>query len=314
MLTFPAILKPTAGGYAPRVKSISGGQAFGGFEQVVSTVNDRWQASFNFPLNRKDRILSLRAFVLGMRGRSNTVALPAFDLNRTPFAVSAGVPIGTVYAATFFEDWPRLVETVYRYGPRVDIAGNATVTSANSLRLNMSSGVPLAGMVIDCAGSKQKITVVQSAGGSLYDVWVTPGFAVAPGIRTAPTAMLTADATAGDRSVSIAMTAGIAPVAGNLFSIVTRLYAITGISGAGPYACEIWPSLRENVSASAAVEFAAPVCEMRFASDGEGADALKAMDLLRFGSVTLNFDETPPSTAPGRELREDGSFELREVD
>jgi hypothetical protein len=68
------------------VKSLSGGQSLSGFEQVVSQFSDRWTATFAFNINSDARVLAFRAFVMSMRGRANTVALPAFDLARAPWA------------------------------------------------------------------------------------------------------------------------------------------------------------------------------------------------------------------------------------
>jgi hypothetical protein len=312
MLSFPAILKPNAGGYAPNAKSISGGQTLGGFEQVVSSVNDRWQASFRFPLVRPERILAVRAFMLGLRGRANTVGLPVFDLNRPPFSVLPASPIGTVFTATFYEDFPQLKDTPYRYSAIQSLSGSATVTAANGLRLAISSGTIATGVVVDCGGSKQKITTLNDLGGGLFDVYVVPGFSLVPGVRVAPAAVLSSAAAAGASSVSIVAVAGAALMPGHLFSLGSRLYSIVDMQGTGPFVCDIWPGLREAASANDPVNFASPFCEMRLATDGEGADALKQMDMLRFGSVTLNFDEATPSSVLGRELREDGSFELRE--
>lgn len=94
-------------------------------------------------------------------------------------------------------------------------------------------------------------------------------------------------------TLRIAMTTGSAPLPGHRFSIGNRLYAIntaTFVSGV-LYDLEIWPWLRAAVSVSAVVNFTSPLCEMRLASDNEGADALRAMKLRRSGPITLNFDE-----------------------
>lgn len=229
MLTFPSLLLPNAGGYVANPKTISGGQSIGGLEQVVTSLNDRWAASYRFPANRNDRILALRAFILGMRGRSGTVALPAFDKSRAPWPLVNGV------AQT-----PKI-----RRRPTLD-------------------GTPYA----DPPSLVDQLIIARTA----------------------------AAAAAMDIQLTIAMTLGSAPQPGHLFSLGTRLYAVTSVAGAGPFVCGIWPSLRFDAAASTVVNFTSPVCEMRFSSDGEGADAMKALDQLRFGAVTLNFDEAAIST------------------
>jgi hypothetical protein len=87
MLELPSILKPLGGGYAPAIRSLSGGQSLAGFEQVASQMNDRWRASFSFKVNSSATLMALRAFVIQMRGRQGTVLLPVFDRSRAPWAI-----------------------------------------------------------------------------------------------------------------------------------------------------------------------------------------------------------------------------------
>lgn len=226
MLTFPSSLRPTAGGFAPFAKTLGGGQALSGFEQVVSSMSDRWQASYKFSFNRNDRILALRAFILSMRGRGNTVALPIFDLNRAPWASSNGV----------------LQTPAVRRRRGLDGTRYADPANFNDTLI--------------------KAEVTEGA-----DVLAT--------------------------SLSIGVTLGGTPEPGHFFSLGTSGYSILSVAGSGPFTVEIWPSLRSAVSAAMSVNFTSPVCEMRFQTDTEGADDLKALDLLKFGTVTLNFDEAP---------------------
>jgi hypothetical protein len=97
-------------------------------------------------------------------------------------------------------------------------------------------------------------------------------------------------------SLRVQITKGGTPLAGHLFAIGSRVYGIESVAavGAGIYALGIWPWLRADVAANTAVNFTSPACEMRLTSDGEGADALKALDVLKFATVTLNFDEAAP--------------------
>lgn len=225
MLIFPSRLRPTAGGFINFAKTLSGGQSLSGIEQVTSTMNDRWQASFRFPVRTDVDLLELRAYVISMRGRANTVALPMFDLARAPWAVNAyGIKLT-----------PRVMRN-----PALD-------------------GTPFA----DPAYLRD----------SLID------------------ASLTQSSDVNDTEVAIEMKFGSAPKVGHFFSLGTRGYSIQSVTGAGPYVVEVWPWLRVAVPADTAVNFTSPVCEMRFATDGEGADVFKSLDLLRVGSLTLNFDE-----------------------
>lgn len=227
MLTFPAGLRPIGGGFANFAKTISGGQSMSGIEQVSSSMNDRWTAAYTFKISNTNDLLPLRAFILSMRGRANTVGLPAFDNNRAPWAVVKGI----------------------RQTPKIR-------------RDRALDGTPYA----DPANFNDTLIV----------------------------ASLTAAAAAMATQASIAISVGTAPQPGHLFGLGNRLYSILSVTGAGPYAVEIWPSLRFAAAAGANVSFTSALCEMRFASDTEGASALMGLSALRFGSVTLNFDEAAP--------------------
>lgn len=162
-----------------------------------------------------------------LRGRANTVALPAFDSSSKPWAVDA-------YSRTIN---PKFARNTLMDG-----------------------------------------TIYADAAG-LIDTLIVSTVAVAAAVNAT--------------TVRITMTTGSAPLAGQRFSLGNRLYSIdevTFVSGV-LYDLDIWPWLRAPVSLGAAVNFTSPVCEVRLASDNEGADALRATRLGRFGSVTLNFDE-----------------------
>lgn len=225
MLTFPAGLRPISGGFAQSVKSVSGGQSLSGFEQVASQLSDRWMASYQFRIRNDADVLAFRAFVLSMRGRANSVALPAFDLARAPWQVDA---------------FGRKITPGLRRNPQLD--------------------------------------------GSPY--------ADPPVLRTGLiSAKLPAGALLNATTVSVDMVTGSAPQPGHLFSIGARLYSVLSVSSSGPYSLGIWPWLRADAAIDAAADFATPVCEMRFASDSEGADALSQLAQLRSGTITLRFDE-----------------------
>jgi hypothetical protein len=196
MLAWPTLLKPNAGGFAPFVRSLSGGQSLSGIEQVVPQFHDRWQARFSFALNRNDRVLALRSLLAALRGRANTVALPAFECGRSP----AFGPVAPV--------------TAFQFSPI-----NAT-----------------------------EIVVA---------------------------------------------TDGAVPAAGYLFSIGPRMYVSQAVVTLSPgrFAVTIWPWLRVAAPPGTPLNFSAPVCEMRLASDAEGADALTSLEVGRLGTVSLTFDE-----------------------
>src|SRR6185503_18762680 len=104
MLTWPSALKPVAGGFSPFVRSLSGGQALSGFEQVQQQMHDRWSASYTIPMGRDDRIRAMRWLQSSLRGRANTVGVPVFDRVPRPLSAgTAGSPIGNSYSNPTFE-------------------------------------------------------------------------------------------------------------------------------------------------------------------------------------------------------------------
>jgi hypothetical protein len=223
MLNFPAGLRPIGGGFAPFAKTNSGGQSLSGFEQVVDSLSDRWTAGFSFKISTSADLLRIRAFILSMRGRANTVALPGFDNSRAPWAVVNGIA-----------QKPSVMRTR-------SLDGTAYADAAN---FNDS--------------------LITAFLGGAYPAMAT--------------------------QISISMAKGSAPLPGHLFGLGTRLYSILDVTGSNPYLCDIWPSLRVDAT-TPFVNFTSPVCEMRFATDNEGADALKGLSQLRLGTVTLNFEE-----------------------
>lgn len=245
MLTFPEVLRPASGGYAPASRNLGGGQSLTGFEQVVGSMSDRWQASFTFKIRTTAELLALRAFVMAMSGRRNTVALPVFDRARAPWQVIKGRPQSP--AVLRFRDLDKT-----QFADAEDFDSTLIVAEAETAAVAQST---------------------------VIDVRIVKG--------------------------------GI-PQPGQYLTIASRLYSIIGIALDNPYRLTIWPWLRHDLAAGDPVEFGAPSGEMRFASDDQGADALMGLDLLKFASVTLRFDEAVPVVSPGFELREDGGYELRE--
>lgn len=380
MLTWPSDLFPSAGGYAPNARALSGGQSLSGFEQVQSSLNDRWQAAFSFSLRRPANILALRALLTSLRGRVGTVGVPAFDNGRAPFATTPGSPIGSavvdppfsrlvttiggpigqvIINPPFSRQWPALAGTPYEFSPLSGLAGSATMTGYNDF--SFSGAAPEVGHFVELGGVRRRIVNVSGSGPfaiSFDPAWQTSEpattsqplaitgtativsaisfnfaatsgapavgdsvvlsgaarkivkvsgtrYAFEPAIQIgaatfgAVTATVNAAAALNATSVDLHFAAGGPPLPGHLFGVGARLYSINTVSslGAGVYRLNIWPWLRVAFGGGEGATFCvpgncfAPVCEMRLASDQEGAEALMALDLLRFGTVTVRFDE-----------------------
>lgn len=180
MLILPSTFKPDSGGFAPFVRSLSSGQALDGTEQIQTQLHDRWTAAFQFSLRSSTQILAMRSFVTQMRGRSNTVALPTFDL-RAPWAVDAyGVIQNPKWARsrslddTPYEDDAGLVDSLIAATLNASAAINAT-----SVAINIATGsAPSPGMQFSLGNRLYAINSVASVG-SVHTCGIWPWLRVA---------------------------------------------------------------------------------------------------------------------------------------
>jgi hypothetical protein len=108
-------------------------------------------------------------------------------------------------------------------------------------------------------------------------------------------ATVNADAALRASQIAVNVAKGSAPQVGMYLSIGNRLHVIKAIAAVvgSVSTVKIWPLLRADVTAGTAVNFTSPVCEMRFQTDDQGQDILSALDLFKFGSGTLAFEEVP---------------------
>lgn len=232
MIAWPAALKPTNGGFGQLIRSLSGGPSLSGFEQIVPQMTDRWQARYQLPLRNRDQMMAMRAMLGNLRGRTGTIALPAYENRYAPWRTD-------------------------QYGRRF---------TPKYVRTRALDGSPYA----DPA--------------NINDTLITAT------LRDTAPAMWT--------SLVLRIAVGDPPRPGNRFSINARLYeitAITAVAGAD-YHVTIWPWLRFSAAATTAVDFTTPVCEMRLISDDQGQDAMQSLDVMKYASPVLQFEEAAPVT------------------
>jgi hypothetical protein len=237
MIGWPAALKPNGGGFGQLVRSLSGGPSLSGFEQIVPQMTDRWQARYQVPVRSRDQMLAMRAMLGQLRGRSGTIALPAYENRYAPWRTD-------------------------QYGRRFT----------------------------------PKYVRTRALDGSLY--------ADAANINdTLITVTVLTPAAAGAVEVNLRFSSAGRPQLGNRFSINARLYEIIDLlhyggdeAGGTDWRATIWPWLRFAAAASAVVDFATPVCEMRLASDDQGQDAMQSLDVMKYATPVLQFEEAAPMT------------------
>ncbi len=172
------------------------------------------------------------------------------------------------------------------------ITGTAVIEGANRVKFTPTGTQPAVGQYVTLIAVRRKINGILNDGSDRI-LQVAPGFTIGSSTPGALTAATAADADLNDTTIDIDFTVGGPPVPGTRFSIGTRLYQADTIEdlGSGVSRCTIWPWLRADVASGTTVNFTTPLCEMRLASDQEGVDALRSLDLLKFGTVSLAFDE-----------------------
>lgn len=293
---------PFDGAFAPFVRSLSGGQSLSGFEQVQPQLHDRWSAQFSFHLGTDDRVLAARALLFALRGRANTVLLPAFDAGRAPYSESttlpAGADLGDAFTdPPFWKRWPQQAGRAYEFSAVAGLTGVATIIADDTIGFAATSGVPKAGQFVTLLGVRRELLSV--TGDGPYVLRIRPPIAIAGAATVTKgnlvTAVTNAAASLNATSLDVKITVGAAPKPGHVFSVGSRLYGIElgGVQalGSGVYRLTIWPWLRFAVAEGEAVNFVSPACEMRLASDEEGAEALRSLRLGKWGDITLRFDE-----------------------
>lgn len=174
---WPAVLKPTSGGFRLENTSRSGGIALNGQEQVVVSLAGRWRARFTFPIRNKAQVLAARALDVALDGRAGTVLVPTFDWRRANWPVDAYGRRLTPKAirsrrldGTIFED-PE-IPTPTAIVARVN--GDA-VAGATSLAIDVEQGAPLrAGQDFGIAERLYRIVRITAAAGTVQTVNIRP--------------------------------------------------------------------------------------------------------------------------------------------
>ena len=288
MLDWNSLLCPIAGGFAPFVRSLSGGQSLTGFEQLQPQMHDRWSAAFTFHLKDKATIFGLRAMLTQLRGRAGTILVPTFEDARAPLSAPSGdVKVGP----PFYERFSKFAGTPYEFERVTDITGTATIIADDQFTFTATGDAPEAGLYVALFGIKHAITAVSGAGP--YTCKFRPRLTAGAPTPGSVKAIAAGAASLNATILDVLFQKGGPPEPGSFFSIGTRLHSINtaDLIAANTYRLDIWPWLRADVAQNAEINFVSPACEMRLATDAEGTDTLRALAQRRYGDVTLRFDE-----------------------
>ena len=96
-LNWPGSLVPSAEVWTLVGTSRSGGQSGEGSEQVVRSPTARWKASLTIPCLSSQKVLDMRALILGLDGRTNTVLVGPIETDRAPWVIDPLTGAGISY-------------------------------------------------------------------------------------------------------------------------------------------------------------------------------------------------------------------------
>ena len=153
LITLPATFKPRTSTLTGYVSQRVNAAPFGGSEQAIDLLNDRWMLSVELPPCTHDNAAALEAFAGAMRGQTNTVALWNFarptvrgtiagakTLSAGAAQGAASVSItatGTLLAGDMIGIGGLLLMVA---ADATSSAGIITATLTNRLRIALSSG------------------------------------------------------------------------------------------------------------------------------------------------------------------------------
>lgn len=86
-IPWPRILVPSSERWDLRSTSRSGGQSFGGGEQIVQSPAARWTATLTVPCNTDAKVLAMRGVLAGLDGRSGVLLVGPIEVRRAPWFV-----------------------------------------------------------------------------------------------------------------------------------------------------------------------------------------------------------------------------------
>lgn len=90
---WPGTLVPSSVLFHPNIPSASGGPSITGSEQIVFSSAGRWRAKINLKVvssQSRKKLLSARALLAHLKGRSNTVFVPVYDDSNAPSPLAGG--------------------------------------------------------------------------------------------------------------------------------------------------------------------------------------------------------------------------------
>lgn len=139
-IAWPAGVEPSGCRFVLSVNQRVHSSPFGGAEQTIDMLNDRWLCTLDLPARRPDRGAALEAFIASMRGLTNTT--PLFHFRRR-------VPRGTMRGT------PTLEAAALQGASSISVTATGTLLAGDML----GCGGLLLMVASDCAASGGIITV-----------------------------------------------------------------------------------------------------------------------------------------------------------
>ncbi|MDN8617877.1 hypothetical protein [Variovorax ginsengisoli] len=155
-IALPSTFRPEM--FSMRLATVQRAHAspFGGSEQVIDLLNDRWQISLTLPLGTQETAASNEAFLGSLRGMTNTVNLwhmarraPRGTMRGSPLCQAASQGASQIVISGLVGDTLKAGDMVGISGLLLQVAEDATANGSgfittklvNRLRTSITSGV-----------------------------------------------------------------------------------------------------------------------------------------------------------------------------
>ena len=121
---------------------------FGGSEQVVDLLNDRWMVSMELPADTHANMAAVEAFIAAMRGQTNTVALYHWARQAVRGTLASGTATGSIGASSITVSGSGTLKAgdmigagglLLQVAADVTLSGSGSVSLVNRLRTALSS-------------------------------------------------------------------------------------------------------------------------------------------------------------------------------
>ena len=174
LVTLPSQFTPSSCVFSQMVSQRVNASPFGGSEQAVDLLNDRWKVSIQLPMKDYNSAAYLEAFIGAMRGQTNTVALYHFA-KPVPRGTARGTQTLSASVAQGASSLPITgispANGTYLAGDMIGVAPQLFMVAADTNAVAGAANVPITGRVRSALSSGA--SVVWNAPTALFRLLAT---------------------------------------------------------------------------------------------------------------------------------------------